>query len=944
MIDAELDRNAFFNFVMARKGDTIYFGRYPQKADSGVSPIEWQVVSVSRHHLLLVSKQVLDAQPFNIGGGPADWKHCSLRDWLNTSFLQEAFLAREQKYIAREGVSLFGKEALSGTKSPGDKVFCLSDDEVRRYFQFPFERTSALPTDYVRKTKFVFAWDDSIEWWLRSPGVNNGKRAMIVGCKGGINEGGSSTGLEYIGVRPALRIDLDACRAACRIPIESIPAEISYPGGGISIAGEVFLTERELFQYLFRWPEIGIRELVSGALAEAFKDCPRERDLCLNYAPQLTGDFLPDIRVYTDFLFRITSSFQKAFPDFTNLGDMLFQEGLALALAAPETIEKSRGFISVARRMLQGSYLVNYARLCSACALESHLFAAGNFVDDCPFERIPLLAAYALTPRRALVFNGCIHASPESLLHDITVTARKGITDLARRFNEGRKDLAFLKKAFPDGASLEAVNDIINCPTEFRLGARVFSFTDLDSFCEAINRAKDEGCLSELVNMRDFQAEEWRILSEIREDDYQKSLNFLTGEIVTFGEFIFSGIYELSSYLSGISKERAKNPLAFETFVNFYREELDRLAREKSGFGFDVKELYNNLENLAVIGFRVFTKSDRDAKVLSLFVYDISHASETARLFVSQYRETLEKLAGNQRYGFEVRRLLNAEKEILSIDEYFFMDVDSLGVFLARLKQDPIYLKDFVRAHRKGITDLLEHPKAASLAQDLLNQEHLCGLKMTEPLDLRPGDIFTMGEFPFSPHGDPAPLEWLTFRVTEDQNCETASALLVSRYALDAREFHHEGSGASWEKSDLSSWLNGDFLDTAFSFAERERILEEAFFSDTLSFSEGQNSGDNSDNCETASGNDYVPAFKVFCLSAEEAAEYFGTPEERCCSGTPFALKRGALPVSSEDPRVSYWLRTPGLDGGQVYTEPGRLSLWEKGLTDRILPCGLLSA
>ena len=55
--------------------------------------------------------------------------------------------------------------------------------------------------------------------------------------------------------------------------------------------------------------------------------------------------------------------------------------------------------------------------------------------------------------------------------------------------------------------------------------------------------------------------------------------------------------------------------------------------------------------------------------------------------------------------------------------------------------------------------------------------------------------------------------------------------------------------------------------------------------------------------------------------SAEEAAEYFGTPEERCCSGTPFALKRGALPLSSEDPRVSYWLRTPGLDGGQVYAD-----------------------
>ena len=925
MTDAELDRNAFFSFVMARKGDTVYFGRYPQKADSGVSPIEWQVVSVSRHHLLLVSSRVLDAHPFNNEKGPADWERSSLRAWLNTTFLRKAFSEKEQEYIAEAEVSFRSNEALSGTKSARDKVFCLSDDEVRRYLRFPVAKPWAGPTDYARKVKFVFTKDDRCEWCLRSRGSYDAGFAKHVDKDGSINEFGYPSIYPLAGVRPALRIDLEACRTACRVPAESIPGERWYPKGGISIAGQVFLTERKLFQYLFRWPEIGLRALVSGELAEAFKDSPREKDLCLNYASHLTGAPLQDIRAYTDFLFRITSSFRKAFPDITDLGEMFLKEGLSLALADPETLEKSRGFMSVARRLLLGGCLYQYACGFSLTALDRALDDAAEFVPDCPFERIPLLVAYALTPDRTLVFNGCKFTSPDHLFHDLMSTARQDFPALARRLYQGRKDLEFLIKAFPDAASVTAVNGILYCSAMFRLDdGTACSFSDLDSFREVVKRAKKEGYLRELINMRDLQAEEWRMFSEFRNEDFLGALHKLTGSIVSFGEFLFSGVPQLRSYLSELADRRFRNPLAFEIFVNFYREDLDRQVQKKPLLQSDVKDLYDNLEHLAVVGVRVFTDPALFEYTAKKTLASLSDHPEITRFFVSQYRESLVKLTGNQYYGSAARQLLNAEKEIVSIDEYFFKDAGSLGDFIARLKQDPIYLTDFVRAHRKGITALLDHPKAAPLAQDLLNQEQLCRLKMTEPLDLSPGDIYTMGEFPFSPHGDPAPLEWLALRVTEEQNCATASALLISRYALDAREFHHEGSGASWEKSDLSYWLNGEFLNTAFSFAERERILAEPLFSDTLSLSEGQNNGDNGDNNDnrkTASGNDYVPAFKVFCLSAEEAAEYFGTAEERCCSGTPFALKRGALPLSSEDPRVSYWLRTPGLDGGQVYAD-----------------------
>lgn len=921
MTDAKLDRNAFFSFVMAGKGDTLTFGRYPQDTDSSVSPIEWQVLKVSLNYLLLVSKQVLNVKPFNTEKSPADWGSCSLRAWLNTSFLQEAFSEKEQELIVEDEVSYSTNDFHSKNKTTMDRVFCLGWEEVWRNLRFPAERTAS-PTHYAEKVRSVITTDCNIKWWLRTPGVYH-DCAMNIGTEGEFNEYGNSTNLESIGVRPALRIDLEACRAACRILAENIPAEISYPDG-ISIAGEVFFTESDLFRYLFRWPEIGIRAVVSGELAEAFKDCPCERALCLNYAPHLTDDLLQRVSLYTAFFFHVTSSLCKVFSHIADMGDMLLHEGLSLALADPETSEKSRGFISVAQELLQGEYLDHYGSGISVHAASRALDAARNFIYYCPFERIPLLVAYALTPSRALIFNGCIYTSPEHLLQDLMMTARKDFPELARRLNEGRQDLEFLKNAFPDEASLAAVNSIRHCPAEFRLGASVYSFTDLDSFCEAVDRAKNEGYLSELINMRDSQADAWRMFSEFRNEDFLGILHSLQESCIKFGEFRFPDILSLRLYLSRISDRRDQNPLAFETFVNFYRKELDRLAGEVPDFNFDVKALYDDLDRLVFVGVREVMNPYLFEYTAEKMLAGLSDHPEITGFFVSQYRESLEKLSGNRYYGPKVLQLLNAEKEIVSIDEYFFEDAGALGDFITRLKQDPIYLTDFVRAHRKGITALLDHPTAAPLAQDLLNQEQLCRLKMTEPLDLSPGDIYTMGEFPFSPHGDPAPLEWLALRVTEDQNCATASALLISRYALDAREFHHEGSGASWEKSDLSYWLNGEFLNTAFSFAERERILEEPLFLGTLSLSEGQNNGDNSDNNDnrqTASGNDFVPAFKVFCLSAEEAAEYFGTAEERCCSGTPFALKRGALPLSSEDPRVSYWLRTPGLDGGQVYAD-----------------------
>lgn len=63
------------------------------------------------------------------------------------------------------------------------------------------------------------------------------------------------------------------------------------------------------------------------------------------------------------------------------------------------------------------------------------------------------------------------------------------------------------------------------------------------------------------------------------------------------------------------------------------------------------------------------------------------------------------------------------------------------------------------------------------------------------------------------------PISWVG--VAKDEG----KLLLLSHYALDYREFHHERVPVIWESSDLRSWLNTVFLKEAFFEEERARIV-----------------------------------------------------------------------------------------------------------------------
>lgn len=141
-------------------------------------------------------------------------------------------------------------------------------------------------------------------------------------------------------------------------------------------------------------------------------------------------------------------------------------------------------------------------------------------------------------------------------------------------------------------------------------------------------------------------------------------------------------------------------------------------------------------------------------------------------------------------------------------------------------------------------------------------------------------------------------IEWLVLDVQEDK------ALLLSRYALDSMPYHDNYRAVTWETSDLRYWLNGSFLNTAFTAEERADILT----------SEVDNSISQSNReWRTSGGNNTEDA--IFLLSYAETDRYFDDSADRICIPTKYAVNMGAgTRILDDGVTVAgwWWLRSPG--------------------------------
>lgn len=134
-------------------------------------------------------------------------------------------------------------------------------------------------------------------------------------------------------------------------------------------------------------------------------------------------------------------------------------------------------------------------------------------------------------------------------------------------------------------------------------------------------------------------------------------------------------------------------------------------------------------------------------------------------------------------------------------------------------------------------------------------------------------------------------VEWLVLEVKDGK------ALVVSKYALDCKQYNTSKTDVTWETCTLRKWLNNDFIDDAFSMEEKLRIP-------TVTVSADENP-----DYSTNPGN--ATQDRVFLLSITEVDKYFSTDIERVCDATDYALTKGAYHANGSN-KCWWWLRSSG--------------------------------
>ena len=230
----------------AKAGDIIKYGKYEQDGNipNGQEDIEWEILSVEDGRVLVISKYALDEKPYNTAYTDVTWETCTLRSWLNNEFYNTAFSDNEKTSIP--SVTLANKDnpryGTAGGNYTIDKVFCLSLEEMEKYFgdynwynnEYQYGRNQKLicaPTQYAINNgayyyditaddynndsnglkKYGYTSDcigrRGCFWWLRSPGNNSNLANSVynIGSAGALCEFDVPT--DTVAVRPALYIE-----------------------------------------------------------------------------------------------------------------------------------------------------------------------------------------------------------------------------------------------------------------------------------------------------------------------------------------------------------------------------------------------------------------------------------------------------------------------------------------------------------------------------------------------------------------------------------------------------------------------------------------------------------------------------------------------------------------------------------------------------------------
>ncbi len=190
-----------------------------------------------------------------------------------------------------------------------------------------------------------------------------------------------------------------------------------------------------------------------------------------------------------------------------------------------------------------------------------------------------------------------------------------------------------------------------------------------------------------------------------------------------------------------------------------------------------------------------------------------------------------------------------------------------------------------------------------------------CGASLVKN-DVSVGKCITFGRYEqdADESNGPEPIDWIVLDVQDGK------ALLLSKYGLDAKPYNTKKTVVTWETCTLRAWLNGDFLNTAFTEKEQTAVL--------LTHVDNSKGQGNSE-WDTDGGNNTQD--KIFLLSWAEAEKYLETvaldgrkyyllyPKAQTAP-TAYAIRNGArhneastYKTAEGDETGLWWLRSPSV-------------------------------
>ena len=144
-------------------------------------------------------------------------------------------------------------------------------------------------------------------------------------------------------------------------------------------------------------------------------------------------------------------------------------------------------------------------------------------------------------------------------------------------------------------------------------------------------------------------------------------------------------------------------------------------------------------------------------------------------------------------------------------------------------------------------------------------------------------------------------IEWIVLKKNDGE------ALLQSKYCLDTLTFSTTQSNLTWENSNVRTWLNNSFYNTAFNSIEKNIIINSRLL----------NEGDN-------------PTYdNVFLLSKGETETYYSYKSARKAGYTQYAVNRGIYTNQFSDEKTTWYLRNIVNNASVLVGLQGEFAEWD---------------